>query len=264
MAKKPFLVTLLPSVDVDLGRWLLQHWQMDYDEHPHAPVFHILALKWYGVGKDDYPLFVSDNKKYPAIEAMVKTFDPLAEAGNRLIPDETTEKALHDEVMALQHEFRFGMGDGTVHWAYYHLLPRKDLTWAGFTTGVPWWEPLFLTFGYGIIKYLMFKSLGLGPEDAQKALDKVTAGFDRCDEILSDGRQYLAGDRLTLADLAFVTSAAPMVLANGYGGHLPTIDKVPPEMSSVISVLRARPAGAYIQRIYDEHRLKDSARPVVT
>ena len=115
--------------------------------------------------------------------------------------------------MKLRHEFRYGMGNGTVHWAYYQLLPHKNLTWAGFTTGVPWWETLFLTFGYAIIKYLMFKALSLGPEDAQKGLDKVKAGFDRCDQILSDGRQYLAGDRLTLADLAFVTSGAPMVLA---------------------------------------------------
>lgn len=254
MAKKPFLVTLLPSVDVDLGRWLLQHWQMDYDEHPHAPVFHVLALKWYGVGKDDYPLFIANGTKAPAIEAMVKQYDPLAAPQNRLVPDETSEKALHDEVMKVQHDFRFGMGNGTVHWAYYHFLPRKDLTWAGFTTGVPWWETLFLTFGYGLIKNLMFKDLGLGPQDALKALDMVKDGFDTCEKMLADGRQYLLGDRLTLADLAFVTSGAPMVLAKGYGGHLPTIDKVPPEMKDVMEELRARPAGKFIQRIYDNHR----------
>ncbi len=256
MAKKPFLVTLLPSVDVDLGRWLLQHWQMDYDEHPHAPIFHVLALKWYGVGPEDYPLFISDGQKYSAIEAMVAKFDPLAVLENRLVPDESTEKTLHDEVMRLQHDLRFGVCNGTVHWAYYHFLPRKDLTWTSFTTGVPWWETLFLSFGYGIIKYLMFKALGLGPEDAQKGLDTVMAGFDQCDALLSDGRQYLLGDRLTLADLAFATAGAPMVLANGYGGHLPSINQVPPEMFSVMSELRARPAGAYIQRIYDQHRLK--------
>ena len=259
MAKKPFLVTLLPSVDVDLGRWLLQHWRIDYDEHPHAPVFHVLALKWYGVGKEDYPLFIAEGRKYGGIEAMVSGFDHRAAPENRLVPDADAEKALHDEVMNLQHEFRYGMGNGTVHWAYYHFLPRKDLTWAGFTTGVPWWETLFLVFGYGLIKSLMFKALGLGAADAEKALDKVRAGFDRCDDLLSDGRKYLAGDRLTLADLAFVTSGAPMVLAKGYGGHLPTIDKVPPEMSSVMNELRARPAGAFIQRIYDEHRLPTQA-----
>ncbi len=258
MAGKPFLVTLLPSVDVDLGRWLLQCWRRDYAEHPHAPVFHILALKWYGVGKDDYPLFIDAGQKYPAIEAMVEKFDALAAPENRLVPDAATEKPLHDEVMKLQHGFRFGMGNGTVHWAYYHFLPRKDLTWAGFTTGVPWWETLFLVFGYGLIKYLMFKSLGLGPEDALKALDKVREGFDRCDALLADGRRYLVGDRLTLADLAFATSGAPMVLADGYGGHLPTLDKVPPEMQAVMKELRARPAGQFIQRLYDEHRTRSA------
>lgn len=258
MTGKPILVTLLPSVDVDLGRWLLQRWKIDYAEHPHAPVFHILALKWYGVGKADSPLLISDGRKYPGIEALVENFDPLATPENRMVPDESTEKALHDEVMTLQHEFRYGMGNGTVHWAYYHLLPRKDLTWASFTTGVPWWETLFLTFGYGIIKSLMFKALGLGPGDAQKGLDEVRAGFDRCEKILSGGRRYLVGDSLTLADLAFAASGAPMVLADGYGGHLPTIDKVPPDMRTVIADLRGRPAGAFIQRIYDEHRL---ARP---
>lgn len=259
MAEKPFLVTLLPSVDVDLGRWLLQHWRIDYVEHPHAPVFHVLALKWYGVGKDDYPLFIADGQKYRGVEPMVQAFDPQAAPESRLVPDASTEKALHDEVMKLQHQFRFDMGNGTVNWAYYHFLPRKDLTWAGFTTGVPWWETLFLVFGYGLIKYLMFKALGLGAQDALRALDQVKAGFDQCDRLLSDGRKYLVGDRLTLADLAFATSAAPMVLANGYGGHLPTIDKVPPEMSSVMNELRARPAGAFIQRIYDEHRLPAKA-----
>lgn len=210
MAKKRFLVTLLPSTDVDLGRWILQHWQVDYDEHPHAPIFHILALRWYGFGKDDYPLCIRDSRKYPAIDAMVERLDPLAAPEDRLVPDERTENALHADVMKLQREFRFGMGNGTVQWAYYQLLPHKKLTWPGFTTGVPWWETLFLTFGYGIIKYVMSKALGLGPEGAQKGLAAVKAGFDRCETLLSDGRQYLAGDRLTLADLAFATSAAPM------------------------------------------------------
>jgi glutathione S-transferase len=42
---KPFMVTLLPSTDCDIGRWLLQHYHIDYVEHPHAPPFHVLALK---------------------------------------------------------------------------------------------------------------------------------------------------------------------------------------------------------------------------
>ena len=256
MAKQPFLVTLLPSADVDLGRWLLAHWKMGYDEHPHAPVFHVLALKWYRVGKDDYPLFIKDGTKYPGIDAMAPQLDPLAAVADRLIPDAATDKEAHDEVMKLQHEFRYDMGTGTVNWAYFHLLPHKDLTWKSFTTGVPWFERLFLTFGYKLIEKLMMKGLKLDDAVAAEGLDKVHAGFDKVDAMLADGRRYLVGDRLTFADLAFATSGGPMVLADGYGGHLPSIDEVPPDMHEVVASLRARPAGKFIQRIYDEDRLR--------
>jgi glutathione S-transferase len=30
---------------VDLGRWLLEHYQRGYIERTHAPIFHVLALK---------------------------------------------------------------------------------------------------------------------------------------------------------------------------------------------------------------------------
>lgn len=255
MSKTPFMVTLLPSVDVDLGRWLMQHWNVTYVEHPHAPIFHVLALYWYGLGADDYPVVIDGSAKWAAIEKMVAHYDPLADPDRRLVPDPVTEKDLHDEVMALQHDFRWKMGAGTVDWAYYRFLPHKDLTWESFTTGVPWFEKLFLTFGYGVIKLLMTKGLHLSAENAEKGLKEVYTGFDKVDALLADGRKFLAGDRLTLADLAFATSGAPMVLATGYGGHLPTIDKVPQDMQVIMKALRARPAGAFIQRLYDEYRL---------
>lgn len=254
MTKSPFLLTLLPSVDVDLGRWLMQHWKVDYVEHPHAPIFHILALLWHGLGADDYPAVIQGSEKWPAIEKMVEHFDPSADPDRRLVPDKLSEKDLHDEVMKLQHDFRWVMGAGTVDWAYFNLLPHKKLTWASFTTGVPWFEKLFLTFGYGVIKFLMMRGLHLNAAKAEQGLQDVYRGFEKVDALLTDGRKFLAGDRLTLADLAFATSGAPMVLANGYGGHLPTINMVPVSMQKVIKGLRARPSGAFIQRMYNEYR----------
>jgi len=254
MTKSPFMVTLLPSVDVDLGRWLMQHWDQAYDEHPHAPIFHVLALYWYGLGADDYPAVIDGAEKWAGIEKMVAHYDALADPDRRLVPDAVREKDLHDEVMALQHDFRWVMGAGTVDWAYYSFLPHKNLTWASFTTGVPWFEKLFLSFGYAIIRFLMTRALHLNAENAEKGLQAVHEGFDKVDALLADGRKFLAGDRLTLADLAFATSGAPMVLADGYGGYLPAIDKVPADMQTVMRALRARPAGAFIQRMYDAYR----------
>ncbi|WP_424990476.1 glutathione S-transferase C-terminal domain-containing protein [Fluviibacterium sp. S390] len=256
MTKPPFMVTLLPSVDVDLGRWLMQLWGVAYTERPHAPVFHILALKSHGVGKDDYPLLIDGDTKTPTIEKLVAAFDDKAPSGNRLVPDPQAEPELHAEVMDLQHRMRYDMGEGTVHWAYFHFLQHKKLVWPSLTTGVPWFETAFMSLGgYSVIKAAMFKGLGLGPEDAEKALTRIQAAWDEIDARLADGRKYLCGDRLTLADLAFATSGAPMIVARGYGGHLPEMAALPPEMRAVMEPLRDRPAGQFIQRIYDEARL---------
>lgn len=249
---KPPYITLLPSTDCDLGRWLQLHFGVPYDEHPHAPIFHILALKWYGFGKDDYPLLVDKPKFYPMIDKIFGLYQPLADKDHSLLPDDPD---LSKQVMDAQHYFLFTMGGGTVDWAYFHLLPHKNLTWKSFTTGVPWWETLTVAIAYPVIKYLMFKGLGLTPEVAEKGLVAVRAGFDKVDGLLADGRDFLYGDRLSFADLAFAASAAPMVLANGYGGYLPSVEQVPPEMRVVIEELRARPAGAYVQRLYDQYRL---------
>lgn len=250
--REPFLVTLLPSTDVDLGRWLLQHYGVSYREHPHAPVFHALALKWYGFGAEDYPLLVTTAERIPTIDKMLLYLDSRAPAARQLLPE---DPQLRKQVLAAGYEYRFGLGAGVVDWAYYNFLPHRRLTHASFTTGVPWFEKLLVPLAYPLIRWLMTRALHLNAAKAEQGLAAVYAGFDQIDARLAAGREFLYGEQLTYADLAFAAAAAPMVLARGYGGHLPSIDAVTPSMRQVIRALRARPAGAFIQRLYDCHRL---------
>ncbi|MCO6441376.1 MAG: hypothetical protein J5I81_09885 [Nitrococcus mobilis] len=250
--REPFLVTLLPSTDVDLGRWLLQHYGVSYREHPHAPVFHALALKWYGFGAEDYPLLVTAAERIPTIDKMLPYLDSRTPAARRLLPE---DPQLRKQVLAAGYEYRFGLGAGVVNWAYYNFLPHRRLTHASFTTGVPWFEKLLVPLAYPLIRWLMTRVLHLDAAKAEQGLAAVYAGFDQIDVRLADGREFLYGEQLTYADLAFAAAAAPMVLARGYGGHLPPIEAVTPSMRQVIQALRARPAGAFIQRLYDCYRL---------
>lgn len=246
------LVTLLPSVDVDLGRWLMQLWEIDYVEEPHAPVFHIYALKRYGLGPRDYPCLIDGETKTAAVERLVVAYDHLAPS--RVLPDEKAEPELYQEVFQLQNDARYTMGNGVVNWAYYEFMKDKSLVWKSFTAGVPWYEWLAVLLGYSWIASKMRAGLGLNDESAAEGLADARAGFDRIDALLADGRTYLAGDRLTIADLAFATSGAPMVLAKGYAGHLPPFERLPANLRVIVEEFRARPAGAFIQRIYDQHR----------
>ncbi len=250
---EPYLVTLLPSTDVDLGRWLLHHYGAGYRERPHAPICHVLALKWHGCGPEDYPLLVVEGtRKLPMVDAILPYLEERAAPERRLLPEDPARRA---QIIEAGRQYRYEMGGGVVSWAYFHFLPHRRLTWASFTTGVAWYEKLFVGLGYPLLRFLMTRALDLSEANAGKALTKVRAGFDEVDALLADGREFLHGDRLSYADLAFAAAGAPMVLARGYGGHLPPIEQVTPEMRAVMEEMRARPAGAFIQRLYDRYRL---------
>lgn len=259
------LITLLPSTDADLARWLLTRWGVPFHEEPHAPVFHILALRRARAGRMDSPLFLRGTARMAGIDAIVATLDHRAPGATRVLPDPDADPTGHAEVMALQHDLRWGMGMGTVRWAYHEFLKDRALVWGSFTTGVPAWERIALRAGgYGVVRTRLIDALGLSDQAAAAALDTVRAGFDRIEARLADGRRYLCGDRLTLADLAFATAGAPMVLARGYGGHLPALDACPPDIRAVVTELRDRPAGRFILRLYNEKRVGSSsstARP---
>ena len=249
------LITLLPSADVDLARWLLARWGVPYREEPHAPVFHILALRRAGAGRMDSPLFLRGAESFAGVDALVAGLDHRAPDTARVLPDPDRDPHLHTAVMALQHDLRWTMGMGTVRWAYHHFLRDRALVWDSFTAGVPGWERLALRAGaYGPVRARLIAALGLSDAVAAEALDAVRAGFDRVEALLADGRPYLCGDRLTLADLAFATSGGPMVLAHGYGAHLPALEACPPDVRAVVTALRDRPAGRFIQRLYDADR----------
>lgn len=248
---KPLLITLLPSSGVDAGRWILSHYGVDYTERPHAPIFHILALKAWGMGKDDYPLLVQGDVKTHGARHIMSLFDADAPADKRLMPD---EKAMQDEIMELAGFTAGTLGDAVVNWSYFHLLKHKAAVWPSVTTDVPWYEKATLAVGFPVIRWLMYKGLGLTDEVADTSLQTLRDGFDTLDQRLSDGRRYLVGDTLTFADVITAACLGPMVLAQGYHGMLPNQSLCPVFMQKVYAEMRARPTGQYIQRMYDEHR----------
>ena len=249
------LITLRPSSGVDLGRWVLQHHQIVYTERPHAPIFHVLALKLRGVGAEDYPLYVTaSGDKLKGNPDIIHDIERNMEPARRLVPDAATEPDLHKEVTEFTDWLYDTVSGDVVNYAYYYLLKYKRAVWPSLTTGVPWYEKLVWFIAFPIMRKLMYAGLKLDKTVADAALTDIYKTFDKIDAMLADGRQYLSGERLTYSDISVAALYGPMILAQGYQGFLPNQAACPAFMVQVFQELRQRPTGQFIQRIYDTHR----------
>ncbi len=249
------LITLRPSSGVELGRWVLQHHQIPYTERPHAPIFHVLALKFWSVGSEDYPLFVTaSGEKLKGNPDIVQHVESNMEPAKRLVPDAASEPDLHKDVTEFTDWLYDKVSGDVVDYAYYYLLKYKRGVWPSLTTGVPWYEKFIWFIAFPIMRKLMYAGLKLDKTVADAALKDIYKTFDTIDTMLADGRQYLSGGRLTYSDISVAALYGPMILAQGYQGFLPNQAACPAVMAQVFQDLRQRPTGHFIQRIYDTHR----------
>lgn len=248
-------LSFCPSADCELSRWVLQYHGVTYVEKRHAPPFFFLINKWYG--GSSYILYKDNGKSLDGARQIIDHFESIADAGNKLIPE-----AYASDIEAKWKDFNAGLGGEVVTWAYSNLLPHKAIMIRPLSWGSPWFERIFTKYFYGLSRDLMWKTLKLDKAAADEALIAIKKRFSEVDGLLADGRKYLYGDRMTLADLAFVVSGAPLVLPDNYGGYkheqgpIPTFEQFPKELQKTISEMRQTPAGKYILRLYAEERYR--------
>ncbi len=253
--KIPQVISFSPSADCELGRWVLFYHGINYVEKRHAPPFFFLINKLYG-GKS-FILFIDKELKLNTVRAIIDHFDNLTEPGRKLIPD-----AFAQSIDKSWQSYNAELGEAVVTWAYTNLLPYQQIMVRPLSLGSPWIERLFVKYCYNLPEKLMWKSLKLSKAAADEAYVVIQRKFSEVDQILSDGRKFLLGDRMTLADMTFAVSGAPLVLPAGYGGYqyeqgpIPTFEQFPKELQENISAMRNTTAGKFILRLYAEERYR--------
>ena len=253
----PKVITFPPSADSETGRWVLNYYGVEFDEHRHAPPFFFLAVPLNG-GRH-FPLLRGAGLLLDGVRPIIDHYGGLAPPHRTLVPPE-----LADEIEPLWTLFNQTMGASVVTWAYTHLLPHRDIMIRPLSLGCPGYQRWFVSTCYGVAKTLLWKALKLSEPAAAEALAIIRATFASVDDMLADGRRWLVGDRLTLADLSFAASGAPLVLPSGYGGYqyeqgpIPTLSQFPAPQRDTIEAMRETPAGQFVLRIYAEERYRDT------
>jgi glutathione S-transferase len=250
ISNNPVLITFPPSLDSELARFLLKHYGIEHQEKPHTLIFSSLVTLWKA-RTVIFPLLYNDTFSLVGPRAIAEYFESQSAPDLRLFPDEVDEKRQVDSDWIL---FNQTLGFATARFDYYHLLPHRDLMIRPLCLGVPKFESMAVEVAYPIFAGILRTLLWLTAKKVQQSLDQIRRVFDAVDSRLAARTEFLVGNRLTLSDIAFAVSAAPVVLPPAYGGPIPSFSSMPTVIQAVVNEMRDRPAGAFALRVYGELR----------
>lgn len=203
-------------------------------------------------------MFVTEaGEVLPDSTAILRWANMQVTPGMQMYPD----GPLGAEAAVLEASLDDGFGPDGRLWLYHETLPvvRQLRQWA--LVGVPGWERLLFRVAGPLVGVSIRRYLGVDAAAARAALARVDAVIDDIAERLSDGRRFLLGDRFTAADLTFAALAAPMLLPERYGSTLPPLEVMPRRLAREVERLRAYPAGAFADRLYNEERVRPLSAP---
>ena len=242
------LITIPLSHYCEKARWGLDRVALPYREEPHAPLLHRLATKRNERGT--VPVLVHGGSRFTDSTDILTHADAVC-GGDLLYP---RVAALRREVDALEERFDTALGPHTRRWAYGQVLPQTKLLRSAWARGVPPLEASLLPLITPLVRRLVRMGYKITPESAQRSLERLRGVFRQVDELLSDGRRFLAGERFTAADLTFAALAAPVLLPTECRAVQPALDAVPVAMREEILRLRETDAGRFALRMFTQER----------
>lgn len=242
------LITIPLSHYCEKARWALDRVALPYREEPHAPLLHRLATKRNDGGT--VPVLVHGSRRFIDSTDILVHADAVC-GGDLLYP---RDAALRREIDALEERFDTELGPHMRRWAYAQLLPQAKLLRSVWSRGVPRLEASLLPMITPLARRLVSAAYKITPESAQRSLERVRGVFRHVDDLLKDGRRFLAGERFTAADLTFAALAAPVLFAAECRAVHPALDAVPAAMREEALRLRATDAGRFALRMFAQER----------
>jgi glutathione S-transferase len=240
------LITIPFSHYCEKARWALDRCGVRYEEDGHLPLFHYLANRRAGAGRS-VPVVRDGDTLLTDSTDIIAWAD--AKKPGTLLPSGSTRA----DAIALEDDFDRRLGPATRRWAYFHMLPRKDLDHI-VTRGVPRWQASALKLVRPLAVAALRRGLNIDAAGLERSRAKIEETFAMIEDRLRDGRRYLTGDRFTVADLTFASLASPVLLPRDHPFGLPTPEELGAEARDQIERWRATPAGQLGMRLYADHR----------
>lgn len=238
------ILTFSPMVDSECTRLVLTHYGIPFDERDH--IFGLASLLTFlhgGYGR--IPLVYGDGLRSSGPRRTVDKLD--AKMGDRrLIP---LDPAIRSEVEQSWALYNGQLAADVAVFAYYHLLPDREIMVDALRRPIVGIEQKWVGATYTPVRLMLRALLRLTSDRAADALSRIRKTLDFADKVVGDGRSYLHGQSVTLADLGLASALAPLAVPRRYEQRVPPVEQMPEELRNVVLETRLRPVSKFADGI---------------
>lgn len=161
----PVLITFPPSLDSETSRFLVEHYGIESVEKRQALIFSFFVTLWHGF-TPIFPLLYGDSLRLIGPRPIVDHFDPQSSSDLKLLPTDPNNLSQVNSDWTL---FNSTLAFATAKFAYYYLLPHRDLMIRPLSEGTPAFEQKAVARAYPVFAGLLRLLLQLSLSTAQQS-----------------------------------------------------------------------------------------------
>jgi glutathione S-transferase len=234
-------------------RWTLDASGLPYTEVPMTPSLHVVpALRMGGQGETTLPILkiTQTGQEDQHIQDSTQILQWLDEHRGplALMP---RDLSLSEDVMGIEERFD-AIGKDVARYLYFRALDHDEQVISLWTRHASKGQSRVVRLLYPFTKWLFRRRLNITAEASGLSELRIQQALAWLDGRLSDGRQYLVGHQLTVADITAASILAPLacpVQHEVYGS-----ESFRQEIGRPPAWLGDRPSMNWVRRIYQAHR----------
>jgi glutathione S-transferase len=249
MAERPVLWQLQISHYNEKVRWALDYKCIPHTRRSMMPGVHQLIVKRL-VGTVKSPVLTIGDE---SIADSTRILQAIEERWPEppLMPGNALQRR---RALRLEDYFDEELGPHIRRAVYHELLPYPDKVIPLFTDGASGASRAMLRAGFPVLRVGMKRYMNIYEEPAMRSRAKTIEALDTLEKELGD-KEYLVGDRFSVADLTAASLFYPLALPPEFPYTSPTFEDLPEGAREFIGSMRERPGARWVAEMYRRHRL---------